>query len=154
MNTRFALATCALLALGACRGAVVSGDGPLSLAAVDPALLENARLLVFSFSTMHTCADLVDRSPGSMGQRLAGEDAPVQAVDNDGAVSHVFGDVPADEPAAFIVLASSAARDELGERVELGDLSGTAFAVGCRDYRAQAGTRVDLPLTLFPVGLR
>ncbi|MCC7070626.1 MAG: hypothetical protein IT383_04845 [Deltaproteobacteria bacterium] len=154
MTRCLVLATVILFAVGGCRGAVVQGDGSLSLAAVDPALLENARLLVFSFTTTQSCADLVDRSPRAMGEQLADEDAPVQAVENGDEVSHVFGEVPADVPASFVVLASSAARDELGQRIDLADLSGTVFAAGCRDYRAQAGTRVDLPVTLFPIGLR
>lgn len=148
---------CALLALVAvagCQGAIRSGDGPLSLAAVDPDLLENARTLVFSFSSTRSCGELVDRSPAAIGEALSGENVPLQPVDNDGDVSHVFGDVPADVPVAFLVLASAASRDEIGQRIELADLSGTVFALACRDHRATGGTRVDLPLTLFPVGLR
>lgn len=151
---RALLVAIAVVGLGGCRGAVVGGDGPLTLAAVDPALLENARLLVFSFSTTRACADLVDRSPSGMGALLEGEDVPLQAVEPEDEVNHVFGDVPPDAPVAFLVLASSAARDELDQRIELADLTGTVFGVGCRDYRAVAGSRVDLPLTLFPVGLR
>ena len=143
-----------LCLLGSCRGAVQSGDGPLTLAAVDPDLLETARLLVFSFSTTMTCGVLVDRSPSGIGDVLADEDVPLQPVENDGDVSHVFGDVPANTPVAFLVLASSVDRSELGQRIDFADLSGTVFAVACRDYQAIAGTRADLPMTLFPVGLR
>ncbi len=125
----------------------------MTLAAVEPALLESARLLMFSFTTASACGDLVDLSPAAIGEALP-EDAPRQAVDHDGDVSHVFGDVPADTPVAFLVLASAASREELDERIDFADLGGTVFALACRDYRATGGTRVDLPLTLFPVGLR
>lgn len=157
MNTCGTRAVCglvALLSLGGCRGAVMAGDGPMTLAAVDPDLLESARVLLFFFTASKTCADLVELSPAGMGDLLAGEDFSQQAVENDDDVHHVFGDVPADSPVAFMVLASSASRDQLGQRIELADLSGTVFALACRDHLATGGTRVDLPLTLFPVGLR
>lgn len=147
--------TLALAALlGGCQGGVLVGDGPMTLAAVDPDLLETARLLVFSFSTTQPCAELVDRSPTAIGEALAGEDAPLQPVENSGEVSHVFGDVPPGTPVAFLVLASAANRDELGQRIDFMDLSGTVFGVACRDYQPAGGTRNDLPMTLFPVGLR
>lgn len=153
--SRAGAALCLLTALAAgCQGAVLEGDGPLTLAAVDPELLENARLLAFSFSTTTACAELVDRSPGGIGEALDDEDAPLQAVKVGDATSHVFGDVPAGVPVAFLVLASAADRDALGARIDFADLSGSVFGVACRDYRAEGGTRHDLPLTLFPVGLR
>lgn len=140
--------------LGGCRGAVLGGDGPMTLAAIDPELLETARLLVFSFSTTTGCADLVDMAPSEIGEALAGEEAPLQPVENAGEVSHVFGDVPPGQPVAFLVLASAAERDDLGQRIDFADLSGTVIAMACRDYQAEGGTRYDLPMTLFPVGLR
>lgn len=141
-------------ALGACQGGVIEGEGPITLAAVDPALLENARLLMFSFSVTTSCEGLIDLSPSGIGEALAAEDPPRQPADNDGEVSHVFGDVPANVPIAFLVLASSAEREQLGQRVDFADLTGTVFGIACRDYQATPGTRYDLPMTLFPVGLR
>ncbi len=146
--------TALLPAAGGCRGAVLGGDGPMTLAAVDPDLLETARLLVFSFSATRTCSELVDLPPNGIGEALAGENVPLQPVDNDGDVSHVFGDVPPSTPIAFLVLASSKDRGELGQPFALADLSGSVFAMACRDYQATAGARTDLPMTLFPVGLR
>ena len=148
-----ALGLLTTLAVG-CQGAVLEGDGPLTLAAVDPELLENARLLAFSFSTATSCAELVDRSPRAIGEVLAGESAPLQVVEVGDATSHVFGDVPAGVPVAFLALASAAERDARGARLDLADLGGSVFGGACRDYRAEGGTRHDLPLTLFPVGLR
>lgn len=138
----------------ACQGGVESGDGPLSLAAVDPDLLARASLLIFSFATTAACADIVDASPSQIGAALAAENAPLQPVENGPDVSHVFGDVPPDTPVSFLVLATSANRAQLGARIDFADLSGTVFGVGCRDLEAPGGTRHDLLMTLFPVGLR
>jgi hypothetical protein len=151
---RAALVALSTSATVACGGGIEGGAGPRALAAVDPGLLAEARLFVFSFARGSSCADLVDRSPSEIGDALSGEDAPLQPVENGDEVSHAFGDVPTDAPVAFFVLASSAARDELGQRVDFADLSGTVFGIACRDYQPTSGARVDLPMTLFPVGLR
>lgn len=140
--------------LGGCVGGVLEGQGPVTLAAVDPSLLETAQLLVFSFSTTQPCEELVDLAPAEIGAALADENAPLQPLENRQGTSHVFGDVPAGVPLAFFVLASAATRGELGQRIDFADLGGTVFAMACRDFEAAGGTRNDLPLTLFPVGLR
>ncbi len=135
---------------GGCAGAALDA-GPVSLASKDQALLDNASALIFSFSTAHTCADLVDLPPSAIGELLAPEGAPLQILDAN-AADHVFGKVPPDVPIAYFVLASSQATDN--QRVAFDQFTGTVFAVGCRDFSAPSGTRHDLPLTLFPVGLR
>ena len=138
--------------LASCVGAV-DASSPVLLGALDPTLLAGARSLVFSFSQTQTCADLVDRSPAQIGEALAAaeENAPLQILDAT-SDEHVFGKVDPDVPTAYFVLAST--RSDFDQRVAFDDLAGTVFAVGCRDFAAPSGTRHDLPLTLFPVGLR
>ena len=108
---------------------------------------------MFSFSKTQTCVDLVDLSPAAIGDVLeaAAENAPLQILDP-ATVEHVFGKVQPNVPIAYFVLAS--ARTDVGDNVAFGDLTGTVFAMACRDFAAPSGTRHDLPLTLFPVGLR
>lgn len=136
--------------VGSC-DADLDGESPVVLSAFDPELLVEAGTFVFSFSKTRTCADIVDRAPDEIAELLAAEDAPVQALDPS-VGEHVFGKVTPDVPIAYFVLASTTS--EIGERVELAALKGTVLAVGCRDLSVKSGTRQDLPITLFPVGLR
>ncbi|HEY4221708.1 MAG TPA: hypothetical protein VGO62_10200 [Myxococcota bacterium] len=152
-----ALAAASVLAIAlalsaSCAGAVLdSGDGSSSLAATDPALIENARSLIFSFSTKKTCADLVDLGPAEIAAALASEAAPSQIIAPTEEF-HVFGKVPPNTPIAYFVLASSSPKP--AAPVGLETFRGSVFAMGCRDFNAPSGTRHDLPLTMFPVGLR
>lgn len=134
-------------------GSAVEGSSPVILGALDPELLTKARTLVFSFSKTQTCADLVDLSPTEIGAALeaAAENAPLQILDPTTS-EHVFGKVDPNIPIAYFVLAS--VRTDFGQRVAFSDLAGTVFAIGCRDFSAPSGTRHDLPMTLFPIGLR
>lgn len=147
------LAASSLLALAASCAGAVDASSPVVLAALDPTLLSGARTLVFSFSKTQTCADIVDLSPAEIGDVLeaAPENAPLQLLDPS-TVEHVFGKVDPGVPIAYFVFAST--KTDFDQRVAFGDLAGTVFAMGCRDFTAPSGTRFDLPLTLFPVGLR
>jgi len=130
---------------------VVDADSPVSLGALDPDLIANAQTLIFSFSTTKTCKDIVDKSPTEIQSLLAPEGAPLQILTPQ-QDEHVFGKVPPDVPIAYFVLASSS--QSTNQRVEFEQFQGSVFAVGCRDFSAPSGTRHDLPLTLFPTGLR
>ncbi len=134
-------------------GFVDANSNVTTLAAIDPDLVLKAKTLVFSFSNTQTCADLVDLSPAQIGALLVGadENAPLQILEPT-TEEHVFGKVDPDIPIAYFVLSS--VKTDVGQRVAFEDLSGTVFAMGCRDFNAPSGTRHDLPLTLFPVGLR
>lgn len=161
MSTRvswpnFVVATFAgALITSACQPGFIdaSPSSPVVLAAIDPDLVLKAKTLVFSFSRTQTCADLVDLSPAQIGALLeeAEENAPLQIL-GPTTDEHVFGKVEPDVPIAYFVLSS--VKTDFGQRVAFEDLAGTVFAMGCRDFAAPSGTRHDLPLTLFPVGLR
>jgi hypothetical protein len=138
-----------------CAGAVFdTADGSLGLAATDPSIVADAATIIFSFSTTKACKDLVDLGPGDLATELAPEAAPLQTepAHSKDAQAHVFGRVPPDKAIAYFVLASS--RANAPERVGFADFKGTVFAMACRDFTAGSGTRHDLPLTLFPIGLR
>lgn len=142
----------AAVAGSSCAPGAVDADSPVLLGAMDPELVEKAKTLVFSFSSTQSCADLVDLSPAQIGDLLvdAEENAPLQILDP-ASEEHVFGKVQPNVPIAYFVLASVS---DFGQRVAFEDLSGTVFAMACRDFAAPSGTRHDLPLTLFPIGLR
>jgi len=131
-----------------------ANDSRISLGAVDPSLVESTKLFVFSFSTTRTCADLINLDPGQIGGEVEAERAPLQPLEPGGEIEHVFGNVAPNVPIAFFVLSSSTERGDLGQRIEFADLNGSVFAMACRDFNAPSGTRSDLPMTLFPVGLR
>jgi hypothetical protein len=148
----------ALLALAGCN-VDVDTYGPITLAATDPALLERGKMFVFSFSSTNRCGDLVNLDPAGIAAAVAAEQppAPLQALEprSGEAVEHVFGNVPPNVEVAFFVLASALGRADLPQqRVTIAALQGSVFAIGCRDFTAPSGTRHDLPLSLFPVGLR
>jgi hypothetical protein len=156
--TRFSSLAFVLALLGASSACMpgwvdANSNSPVILGAVDPSLVQKAKTLVFSFSNTQTCADLVDLSPAQIGALLEGadENAPLQILEPS-TEEHVFGKVDPNIPIAYFVLAS--VKTDFGQRVAFEDLSGTVFAMGCRDFAAPSGTRHDLPLTLFPVGLR
>lgn len=153
MRPLLVLVLIAAAASAACQPGAVDANSPVVLGAVDPDLVAKARTLVFSFSNTQTCADLVDLSPSEIGEVLeaAQENAPLQILDPT-TEEHVFGKVDPNIPIAYFVLAS--VRTDFGQRVAFSDLSGSVFAMGCRDFAAPSGTRHDLPLTLFPIGLR
>lgn len=153
-------------ALPSCGSGVVDGVGGMRLAIVDPALLLESQALVFTFSQTRTCADLINLSPAAIGAALAQEEGlavqklPLVAgfgdVDRDGigddrAVAHTFGEVPPNVSAAFLVLAVT---QEPPDDFAFADLAGTSIAIGCRDLVPRPGKRHDLPLALFPSGLR
>lgn len=141
----------AVLVGGAGCGPRIDANNPVSLSAFDPELLVDTKTFVFSFSTTKTCADLMDLAPDALDDALASEQAPLQLL-APGVDEHVFGKVTPDVPIAYFVLAS--AKGDLGQLVQLRDFKGTVFAMGCRDLTVRSGTRQDLPITLFPVGLR
>lgn len=142
-----------LASIASCGPGFADANSPVILGAMDPELVSKAKTLVFSFSNTQTCADLVDLSPAQIGDLLEGadENAPLQILDPS-TEEHVFGKVDPDVTIAYFVLAS--VKTDFGQRVAFEDLSGTVFAMGCRDFTAPSGTRHDLPLTLFPIGLR
>jgi hypothetical protein len=152
---RSTLLACALGAVcsAACGGAVIEGAG---IGAEDASLLAEASTLVFSFSSKAKCKDLVDLNPSGIGDKLQG--APLQLVDltDDEAddPSYTFGKVPPDEEIAYLVLLSAKEKGELGDRAQFSSLDESVFAIGCRDFAAQSGTRHDLPITVFAAGLR
>jgi hypothetical protein len=140
------ISTC-MVSLAGCSGGVAAG----MIGAEDAALLEEARTLIFSFSSDASCADLVNEDPAGIGDKLGG--APLQLVDPD-EESYTFGKVPANTDVAYLVLVSAASKAELGNRPQFDTLEGTVFGIGCRDLNAASGTRQDLPITVFAAGLR
>jgi hypothetical protein len=134
-----------------CMGGALDGT---SLTATDQALFDEAATLVFSFSSDAKCADLVNADPKGIGDQLQG--APLQLVDleREPSDSYTFGKVPPNEDIAYLVLLSSRSKTELGDHAQFSSLKGSVFAIGCRDFNAASGTRHDLPITVFPSGLR
>ena len=147
----FCVVSAAVTLMATSCGGAVDGSAPVVFG--DLELLSKARTLVFSFAKTQTCANLVDLSPVEIGTLLenAQENAPLQLLDAT-ATEHVFGKVDPNTATAYFVLAST--RADFGKRVAFSDLSGTVFAMGCRDFSAAAGTRQDLAISLFPIGLR
>jgi hypothetical protein len=141
----------ALVGLSSSCGPDIGAGSPMTLSALDPELLTGAQKLIFSFSTTKGCKDLMDLDPAAIGELLADENPPLQLV-SPSVEEHVFGKVEPNERVAYFVLASS--KSDFGQRVEFAELKGTVFAMGCRELEATSGKRHDLPLTLFPVGLR
>lgn len=153
-NIARALALCVGMSWTSACGGGLDASSPIAVGAIDPTLLQAVKTFVFSFSTAKSCEDLVNLSPAELERALAAENPPLQVVvpGVDGS-EHVFGKVIPNQPTAYFALASIAnlSRQELAG---FAALKGTVIAFGCRDLAATPGARQDLPLTLFPVGIR
>jgi hypothetical protein len=148
MRARAVLASFAFVVVGAGCAQPLAGG---MVGAEDQALLDEAGTLVFSFASGVKCADLIDEDPKGIGDVLGG--APLQLVDP-AKESYTFGKVPANEDVAYLVLVSSALKADLGNRPQFESFEGTVFGIGCRDLKAESGTRQELPITVFAAGLR
>ena len=70
----------------------------------------------------------------------AEENAPLQIL-SPNISEHVFGKVDPNVPIAYFVLAS--VKTDFGQRVAFEDLSGTVFAMACRDFTAPSAPPVN-----------
>ena len=148
-------------------GVDVDAFGPARLSATDPALLDSAGAMVFTFSSTAGCANLidapvadvvdaVDREPEPSVQRipmLRGQVDPDRggpAGFDDVDAAHTFSTVPASVPVALLALAVD---QDPGDGFALADVAGHVFARACREVTFEPGKRVEIPLVLAPAGL-
>lgn len=156
-----------VVSVAGCGGLDIDALGPVELAATDPALLESARAVVFTWSSTTDCQGLLDASAADIDAIVAKEvDPSVQRIPMlrgqvdpdrgtpnfvDGSATHTFGEVPSNVPVALLAIA---AEQDPGQGFQLKDLEGTMFAFACRDLTLAPGKRVEVPLVLAPIGLR
>lgn len=161
------VAVVVVVVVGSGCGLDLDAVGPVRLAATDPALLDSARAIVFTWSSTTRCDGIADEDAADIDdivskevdpsvQRipmLRGQIDPNRGAPNfvDGAATHTFGEVPSSVPVALLALATDT---DPGDGFALKDLDGTIFAVACRDLTLEPGKRVEVPLVLAPVGLR
>ena len=148
-------------------GVDVDAFGPARLSATDPALIESAGAVIFTFSSTTGCSELVDAAVADLVDAIGSEPEPsVQRIPmlrgqvdpdrggpkgfDDVDAAHTFAAVPAGVPVALVALAVD--RDP-GDGFSLVDVTGTVFASACRDVSFEPGKRVEVPLVLAPAGL-
>lgn len=152
--------------VGGC-GVDIDAVGPTRLLATDPALLESARAMIFTFTSGAGCADLIDASADDIEGAVAAEaDPSIQRIPmlrgqvdpdrgdpdfEDGDATHTFGEVPSGKAVAMLALAVD---QDPGADFTIADLSGTIFAIACREVTLEPGKRIEVPLVLTPAGLR
>jgi hypothetical protein len=147
----FPVALCSA-ALCACGPIVDVAGEPLALASTDPGLLDAAGTLAFTFTTGQTCVQVLASTPSQIATAQQA-DAPLQVVrvrDDAEVVQHTFGQVASNTDSAFVVLASTLEAPPQN----LAEFEDTVFAMGCRDFSSEPGKKQDLPLAIFPAGLR
>jgi hypothetical protein len=168
-STAVSVVVSAVLLVAACDPGVdvdVDATGPISLAETTPGLIDGARAVVFTFSTLESCRtlvdapastldDLIDAEPNPTKQRVPmfrGQvDADRDGAFEDGSARHTFGSIPPNAPVSFLAIAVT--RDP-GSNFSLSGLEGTIFAVGCRSIVPTPGKRHGVPIVLAPSGLR
>lgn len=145
--------------LFACLSPIELADGSaLELSVTDPALLDEIRSLVavmyFNPNEQNPCRLLLAEDLSSLAARdpLASQAFDAHPAEDD-AAGHTFGNVGASGPYTFLLLGSTRSRAELAAP-PLASAMGSVIAMGCEEIEVLQGSRYDLRLTLFPVGLK
>lgn len=147
-----------VLLLAACGPppSTVEVDGETAeIAATDPALLETIRSLSFLFfddaEEENGCGTLVDLDAVQLDAR-----GPVshQGINVSDRTEHAFGAITGPGRRAFMILGSVRPLAMAEQADPLPLLPGTIVAIGCRELDVVEGTRFNVPIVLFPAGLR
>lgn len=142
-----------------CLAPIELHDGSqVQLAVTDPEIVDELESLIavmyFDPNGANACADLVDDDLDGLVERgpRANQAVPARPGE-DGGGEHAFGNVGAGGPHSFLLLGSVRPVAELG-REPLANARGSVIAVGCEELEVLQNRRYDLPVTLFPAGLR
>jgi hypothetical protein len=150
----------ALALASACQGdpaAVIDvGAGTLRLPLTDPALLERVpsliTLMYLNLEGINPCAELVD---ASVAELVARSPSARQVIDLGATSRHAFGNIGAGGAYSFVLLGSTKPPEALVNQTDvLAAASGSVVAVGCEEVFVRQHHRFDVPITLFPAGLR
>lgn len=144
------------------------GVGTTRLALTDPALVAPLQsfiaLMYFNPDGLNACADLVDASLEELKERgpLASQ---VVALEGEGSSDqHAFGNVGENGVHSFLLLGSRKPKGHLRFPIEgangvetsdpLVEGAGSVIAIGCEEVDVRQYQRFDVPISLFPAGLR
>lgn len=145
------------------------GVGTARLALTDPALVRPLKsfvaLMYFNPDGLNACADLVDADLAELRDRgpLASQVVALEGEGKSG--EHAFGNVGESGVHSFLLLGSLKPKGLLkfaleGENGEpqssdpLVECAGSVIAVGCEEVDVRQYQRFDVPISLFPAGLR
>ncbi len=145
------------------------GPGQARLAISDPALLEPLKsfiaLMYWNPDGLNACADLVDTSLQDLEARGPLASQVVSLEGDDSSDEHAFGNVGESGVHSFLLLGSLKPKGLL--RFQVDDGSGatvssnplveghaSVIAVGCEEVDVRQFQRFDVPISLFPAGLR
>jgi hypothetical protein len=134
----------------------VDVDGQTTeIAATDPELLDAIESLSFLFyndaDAENGCGALVDLDAVELDDRQPVSHQGINVADR---TEHAFGAITGAGRRAFVVLGSVRPLAMAEQADPLPLLPGTIVAVGCRELDVVEGTRFNLPVVLFPAGLR
>lgn len=132
------------------------GAGTLRLPLTDPALVGELgsviTLMYLNLGGMNPCADLVDASVDQLAER--GPSAR-QAIDLSSSSHHAFGNIGAGGDYSFLLLGSTKPHGAIASQPDLlAAARGSVVAMGCEEVYVRQNYRFDVPITLFPAGLR
>lgn len=145
------------------------GVGQARLALTDPALLAPLKsfvaLMYFNPDGLNACADLVDADLAALHERGPLATQVVALEGESGSDEHAFGNVAESGVHSFLLLGSLKPKGLLKFEVEGGngtaassnpliEGSGSVIAVGCEEVDVRQYQRFDVPISLFPAGLR
>lgn len=170
-----AVVTALALGLSACAAppprdlALDLGVGEARLALTDPTLLEPLKsfvaLMYWNPDGLNACADLVDEDLAQLDARGPLASQVVALEGENGSDEHAFGNVAESGVHSFLLLGSLKPKGLLKFEVdgESGEASssnplvegrGSVIAVGCEEVDVRQYQRFDVPISLFPAGLR
>lgn len=145
------------------------GASQARLAVTSPGLIEPLKsfvaLMYFNPDGAASCADLVDASLLDLDTR-APIASQVISLEGDGkSDEHAFGNVGESGPHSFLLLGSLKPKGLLKFEVEgpdgeptssnaLVEGQGSVIAIGCEEVDVRQYQRFDVPISLFPAGLR
>jgi hypothetical protein len=154
------LAALALVGLCACQPStrVELVGGTAELAATAPELIDEMQSVVavvfYNFGGENACAELVDAPLDDIAAREPFARQAVPLEDTVG-LGHTFGNIGASGDYSFLLLGSFR---ETGALLAGADpilaARGSVIAIGCEEQRVLQNYRYDLPITLFPAGVR
>lgn len=146
--------------VGGCLSPITLEDGSqVELAVTDPELAAELESLVavmyFNPGGDNGCAALLDEDLDALHARQprANQAFPARP-EEEGGGTHTFGNVGASGDYSFLLLGSVRPRAALSGDAPLLAARGSVVAAGCEELQVLQNHRYDLPLTLFPAGLR
>lgn len=146
--------------------AIDLGAGEARLALTDPALLEPLKsfvaLMYWNPDGLNACADLVDEDLAALDARGPLASQVVALEGEAGSDAHAFGNVAEGGVHSFLLLGSLKPKGLLKFELEGGaqrsnplvEGEGSVIAVGCEEVDVRQYQRFDVPISLFPAGLR